>query len=135
MKLQRTTGTLGLAVLVAFATTAAMAADSGWYGGLSIGASKAEIEDERIRNGLLPRIVTSIEDDDSDLGFKLLAGRKFNRNFAVEAGYFNLGKSIGDRGIFTVFWTDGKRYRAILSRDMTPEENTFYERKNSELGY
>ena len=52
-----------------------------------------------------------------------------------QARYFNLGKSIGDRGIFTVFWTDGKRYRAILSRDMTPEEVTFYERKNSELGF
>jgi uncharacterized DUF497 family protein len=53
----------------------------------------------------------------------------------VTARYFNLGKSLGDRGIFTVFWSDGKRYRAILARDMTPEERTFYERKNSEQGY
>ena len=52
-----------------------------------------------------------------------------------KARYFNLGKSINDRVIFTVFWTDGKRYRAILSRDMTPEEVNFYDRKNSELGY
>ena len=52
-----------------------------------------------------------------------------------EARYFNLGKSANDRGIFTVFWTDGKRYRAILSREMTAEELTFYERKNSEFGY
>ncbi len=52
-----------------------------------------------------------------------------------KARYFNLGKSINDRGIFTVFWTDGKRYRSILSRDMTPEEVNFYDRKNSELGY
>ncbi|HYR58320.1 MAG TPA: BrnT family toxin [Chthoniobacteraceae bacterium] len=52
-----------------------------------------------------------------------------------KARYFNLGKSVGDRGIFTVFWTDGKRYRAIFSRDMTPEEQSFYERKNSEAGY
>ncbi len=51
------------------------------------------------------------------------------------ARYFNLGKSVGDRGIFTVFWTDGKRYRSILSRLMTPEENSFYERKNSEMGF
>ena len=51
------------------------------------------------------------------------------------ARYFNLGRSVGDRGIFTVFWTDGKRYRVILSRDMTPEEVTFYDRKNSEFGY
>ena len=52
-----------------------------------------------------------------------------------EARYFNLGKSANDRGIFTVFWTDGKRYRAIFAREMTAEELTFYERKNSEFGY
>src|SRR5688500_2918676 len=92
MKFKRTTGTMSLAVLAAFASTAAVAADSGWYGGLSIGQSRAEIDDDRIRAGLQPRVVTSIEDDDTDTGFKLLAGRKFNRNFAVEGGYFNLGK-------------------------------------------
>ena len=50
-----------------------------------------------------------------------------------EARYFNLGKSISDRGIFSVFWTDGKKYRVILAREMTPEETMYYERKNSEL--
>jgi uncharacterized DUF497 family protein len=49
--------------------------------------------------------------------------------------YFNLGKSIDGRPLFTVFWTDGKRYRAIYSREMTPEEAAFYERKNTELGH
>jgi hypothetical protein len=52
-----------------------------------------------------------------------------------KARYFNLGKSANDRGIFTIFWTDGKRYRSILSREMSPEELSFYERKNSEFGY
>ena len=47
--------------------------------------------------------------------------------------FFNLGKSIGGRGVFTIFWTDGKRMRSILSREMTPEEQTFYDRKNQEL--
>ena len=49
------------------------------------------------------------------------------------ARYFNLGKSMGGRDVFTVFWTDGKRYRAIFARDMTPEEVQFYGRKNVEL--
>jgi uncharacterized DUF497 family protein len=53
----------------------------------------------------------------------------------AKARYFNLGKSIDARGIFTVFWSDGKKYRAIFAREMTPEELSFYERKNSELGY
>ena len=52
-----------------------------------------------------------------------------------KARYFNLGKTANGRGIFTIFWTDGKRYRSILSREMSPEELSFYERKNSEFGY
>lgn len=51
----------------------------------------------------------------------------------LEARYFSLGKSVGERGIFSVFWTDGKRYRVILSRDMTPEELAFYTRRNSAI--
>lgn len=50
-----------------------------------------------------------------------------------KARYFNLGKSIGNKGIFSVFWTDGKRYRVIVAREMSPEELNFYERKNSEI--
>ncbi|MEI6561803.1 MAG: BrnT family toxin [Verrucomicrobiota bacterium] len=52
---------------------------------------------------------------------------------ATEARYFNMGQSMSGRAIFTVFWTDGKAYRVIFARDMTPEEVHFYERKNSEL--
>lgn len=51
----------------------------------------------------------------------------------TEARYFNLGKSMPGRGIFSVFWTDGKSYRVIFARDMTAEELHFYERKNIEL--
>lgn len=51
----------------------------------------------------------------------------------TEARYFNLGKSMSGRAIFTLFWTDGKRYRAIFARAMTPEEIHFYDRKNLEL--
>ncbi len=49
------------------------------------------------------------------------------------ARYFNLGKSMSGRPILTVFWTDGRRYRAIFSREMSPEEQHFYDRKNVEL--
>jgi uncharacterized protein len=50
----------------------------------------------------------------------------------AKARFFNLGKTVGDRSVFSIFWTDGKRYRVILARDMTTEEAAFYERKNSE---
>jgi uncharacterized DUF497 family protein len=48
------------------------------------------------------------------------------------ARYFSLGKSLAGRGIFSVFWTDGKKYRIINARNMTPEEDHFYERRKSE---
>ena len=51
----------------------------------------------------------------------------------AESRFFNLGKSINNRPIFSLFWTDGKKYRVIVSREMTPEETQFYERKNVEM--
>jgi len=53
-------------------------------------------------------------------------------NNGADARYFNLGKTINNRFLFSVFWTDGKRYRVILSREMTNDEISFYERKNAE---
>ena len=53
---------------------------------------------------------------------------------ATEARYFILGKSVSGRGLFSVFWTDGKRYRIIQSRPMTDAESGFYDRKNADLG-
>jgi len=42
---------------------------------------------------------------------------------------------LSDRAIFSVFWTDGKKYRVLLAREMTPVELNFYARKNSEIDY
>lgn len=50
-----------------------------------------------------------------------------------ESRYFIMGRSVSGRGLFTVFWTDGKRYRVIQSREMTEAEAGFYDRKNSDL--
>lgn len=52
---------------------------------------------------------------------------------ASEARYFILGKSVSGRPLFTVFWTDGKRYRVIQSRPMTEAETGFYDRKNADM--
>jgi uncharacterized protein len=48
------------------------------------------------------------------------------------ARYYNLGKSLGGCAIFSVFWTDGKRYRVVYAREMTPTEADFFERKKAE---
>lgn len=49
-----------------------------------------------------------------------------------ETRFFALGKTLNNRFLFAVFWTDGKAYRVILARDMSEDEQTFYERKNAE---
>jgi uncharacterized DUF497 family protein len=48
------------------------------------------------------------------------------------ARYFNLGKSVDGRGVFAIFWSDGKKIRCILAREMAPEELSFFERKSQE---
>ena len=93
MKLERASRMLSLAALAAIASPFATAADSGWYGGVNIGQSMAKIDDARITSNLLGGglAVTSITDDDRDTGYKLFGGYKFNKNFALEGGYFDLG--------------------------------------------
>ena len=94
MKFATTSGALGLVVLAVVATPYAMADDAGWYVGASGGRTRAKIDDVRINNGLLASGFTSstISDDDRASGFKAFGGYQFNRNFALEGGYFDLGK-------------------------------------------
>ncbi len=79
-----------------------------------------------LRNISPKEIEESFEDPFS---FRLLPESAQDR----DARYFNLGKSLADRGIFSIFWSDGKKYRVILAREMAQEEITFYQRKNSEM--
>jgi OmpA-OmpF porin, OOP family len=94
MKFARASGTLGLAALAVIASPFAVADGTGWYGGVNIGQSRAKIDDARITGSLLGAglATTSMTNDDSDTGYKLFGGYKFNRNFAVEGGYFDLGR-------------------------------------------
>ena len=94
MNLARASQTLGLVAFAAFAGPLAAAEDAGWYGGVSAGQSRAKIDDARIVGGLIGGGFTAavIADDDRDTGYKLFGGYRFNRNFALEGGYFDLGK-------------------------------------------
>jgi OOP family OmpA-OmpF porin len=93
-RIAKTVGTLGLVGCAVIASPFAVADDSGWYGGINAGQSKSTIDDTRINSNLLGAGATSttINDNNHDTGYKLYGGYKFNRNFALEAGYFNLGK-------------------------------------------
>jgi OOP family OmpA-OmpF porin len=76
------------------ASRSAFADDAGWYTGANAGQSRAKINDTRIADDLLDDgfTTTSLSNDERHFGFKAFGGYEFNRYFALEAGYFNLGK-------------------------------------------
>jgi OmpA-OmpF porin, OOP family len=94
MKLTRYPGTLGLAALAALASPFAAAQDTGWYAGANLGRAAATIDDARIGSGLAVEGLTtnSIADRDRHNGYKVFGGYQLNRNFAVEGGWFDLGR-------------------------------------------
>ncbi|MHB1513458.1 MAG: OmpA family protein [Acidiferrobacter sp.] len=65
----------------------------GWYAGANIGQSRAKIADGQIASQLQSQGFTgsSISNDSQGTGFKLFGGYQFDRYFALEGGYFNLG--------------------------------------------
>lgn len=68
--------------------------NTGMYMGISAGESKAHIDNARITQGLLGAGLTtdSLTEDRRDTGYKAFIGVPFNPNWAVEAGYFDLGR-------------------------------------------
>lgn len=89
---------LGLAWLGPLLATPAVAQDVAvppyFYGGLSVGQSRAKIDTDRINASLLGGglTTTAMSRDERDSGYKIFGGYQFNRYFGLEAGYFNLGK-------------------------------------------
>jgi OOP family OmpA-OmpF porin len=94
MKLARASVTLGLMTLTGIASPGALAGDNGWYIGGNVGQSRSTIDDDRIKGGLQSGgfTTTSLGDDNRDIGFKVFGGYQFIPYFALEGGYFNLGK-------------------------------------------
>src|ERR1700722_13476686 len=95
MKITRPLGMIAILVAIAVVPSPiAFADDAGWYTGFNVGQSRAKIDDTRIADGLLHDgfTTTSIGNDDRHFGFKAYGGYSFNRYFAFEICYFDLGK-------------------------------------------
>ena len=90
---------LGLAAFAVFGTVASswvIAQDSttGPYIGANVGTTRAQFNNDSINSTLAGQslTVTSRTEDNSSTGYKLFGGYQLNRNFAVEGGYFDLGR-------------------------------------------
>ena len=105
MKLLKHVGALSAISCALLASQAARAADepfvnpdwanSAWYIGGNIGASKANIDQQRIEAALTANgsTMTAFSKDEKDSPtYKLFVGKQLNRYLAIEAGYFDLGK-------------------------------------------
>jgi len=53
--------------------------------------------------------------------------------FAVQARFFNLGKSATGLGVFSLYRTNGKMIRVIFARPLTADEQFFYQRRLSQM--
>ena len=95
-KKMRRLGWAGLGLMVTLPALAqAQAPEPGYfYGGLSVGTARAKIDQDRINASLLGAglSTTAMTLNERDTAYKVFGGYQFNRYFALEGGYFKLGK-------------------------------------------
>lgn len=103
-------------LLLAGSSVVAMAADSGWYAGVSLGQSKVDSDASQLKSDLEALGATGVAAsvDDSDTGWKLFGGYQVNKNFAVEAAYVNLGSFTSNATYATLA---GSPYRSKTDGD------------------
>lgn len=103
MKLVKTASSLGILGCALLGAQLAHAGDewvnpdwanSAWYIGAGIGRSQASIDEDRLSRSLMAGGSTSVAFDsrERDTALKLYLGKQLNKNFALELGYFDLGK-------------------------------------------
>lgn len=94
MKFTKTSGLMSLLAITISGAALAQSEDSGWYVGVNAGQSRARLDDGKIAEDLLAGgfTATAISNDSHHFGFKAFGGYEFNRYFALEGGYFDLGE-------------------------------------------
>lgn len=88
----------GLVVMASFAgQAAAQQQPRGWYAGISAGQSKADVDGSGLT--VLGATQSSLSTEDTDTGFKVYGGYRFNRYLGVEVGYADLGSFSATRNV------------------------------------
>lgn len=85
-----------LAGLLPLIVSPAFAQEVGaYYAGISGGQSRTDFDEQGIVRSILPpgAGITGLVTDRRDFAYRVFGGYQFHPNFAVEAGYFDLGKS------------------------------------------
>ncbi|HSC67720.1 MAG TPA: OmpA family protein [Cellvibrio sp.] len=67
------------------------AAPPHWYLGGNYGKTAESVDNGAIANRVIGGGLTSIDEDESDRGYKVFVGYQFNNHVALEAGYADLG--------------------------------------------
>ena len=65
-----------------------------WYGGVGAGQAKINVDEQRVSDTLFGAGLGSstVASDERDVAYKLFGGYQFNRYFALEGGWFDLGQ-------------------------------------------
>ena len=92
MKLKTLYLSLGVLGLTAASASAALAADSSWYAGVDIGGTKAQGGVSALDQNFATDGGVSTKLDTKGWTTSLFGGYKFNKNFALEAKFADLGK-------------------------------------------
>ena len=95
MKSRKGLRLLQMTALAVLASPFAQAQEPGWYLGANVGPTRAKIDDPGITRSLLGQGFTGVDltDHNSSTGFKIFGGYQTHTPwFALEGGYFNLGK-------------------------------------------
>ena len=67
-------------------------ANSAVYVGGSVGVGRSRIDDQDVARNLTALNNSTFTSDSKDRGYKLFVGKQFTKYFAIEGGYFDLGK-------------------------------------------
>lgn len=91
-KIKKGVAVLGVASAMLVAGPA-LAQDQGWYVGATIGKSSQD-------DACAGSSVAGVSCDDEDTAWRILGGYQFNKHFAVEAGYTDVGEASASGGGF-----------------------------------